>query len=237
MRAVGVIVGVLGHDTQNGERVEKHVEGLGELDLNRGVVECSSVFDHGQIGLGARRGANRVDGKRHVSRGQGLAVREHHVVAECERPGKPVFRTEPLRGKVARDLHVGVGCDQRGLNQGLVHVLAAPPRVDGTEALSRLALVCHGDNDLRRCMRRLITRRPLTSRLRRDAPAQPPSGKTCTNKGRRSTTRNQTALCRARSVLVVLNRERTRFYREFLGLRGPVRHIQLHCSLFVVLLL
>ena len=148
MVAVGVVVGVLGHDADDGKRVQKRVERLVEADFHRRVVRGHGLLHHGQVALGRLGVPDAVEGEGHVARRERLAVGELHVVADGERPRQAVGRRLVGRGQVVLEAQLGGGGDQRGLDERLVHVLAAAPRHQGVEAGRRLRSRRHGHDHL-----------------------------------------------------------------------------------------
>ena len=149
VRAIVGAVGVLGYDAHDGERVEQGVERLVEVQLDGGVVDDDGLVDHGEVGFGGTAVDDTVDGEGDVVGGEGLAVGELDVVADGERPGQAVLGALIGVGKVVLELEVDVGGDEGGLNERLVHMLAATPAHERVEAGRRLRAGGHGEDDLR----------------------------------------------------------------------------------------
>ena len=138
-----------GADADVGQRVQQDVERTVEVQLHRVVAGRHGFVDHGQVGFGGRRGQDAVDGEGHVGGGQRLAVGEHGVLAKRERPGEAILAAGIAGGQVVGEAHVGVGDDERRLDERLVHVLTAAPRHERIEARRRLGAGGHGHDDLR----------------------------------------------------------------------------------------
>ena len=146
--AVIVAVRMGGADAHRGKRVHKDVEGMHHADLDRLVVERHGLGHHGQIDLGRRGVFDAVDGEGHVFGGQRLAVGELDVGADLERPHHAVLAAFVGRCQVVMQAHVGVGLDQRRLDERLVHVLAAAPCDERVEARLGLGVRGHGHDHL-----------------------------------------------------------------------------------------
>ena len=116
-----------------------------EPQLDGTVVQCDRGVHHGEVGLGCIAVGDAIDREGHVLRRAGLAVGEHGVVAYRERPHEAVVAAEEFGGQVAGDVHGVIGYHERGLDERLVHVLAAAPRDERIETGRRLALRAHRD--------------------------------------------------------------------------------------------
>ena len=139
---------MLGYDAHDGERVEQGVERLVEVQLDGGVVDDDGLVDHGQVGFGGAAVDDTVDGEGDVVGSEGLAVGELDVVADGERPGEAVLGALIRGGQVVLELEVDIGGDEGGLNERLVHMLAAAPTHERVEAGRRLRAGGHGEDDL-----------------------------------------------------------------------------------------
>ena len=139
---------MLGHDAHDGKRVQKRVIRLRHGNFHMRVVGRRSLFDHGKVGLGRLGFDDAVNSERYVGCGQRLSVGELCVVANGEIPGHSIVCAVIFRSKVVDELEIGVRGDEGGLDQGLMHMLAAAPRHEGVEAGGRFAVHVHGNDDL-----------------------------------------------------------------------------------------
>ena len=145
---------VLRHDAEHRERVEQRVMGLVEMEFDHRVAHGDGAVDHREVGLGHRAVDDGVHGEGDIARTQRFAVGEDDVVANGERPHEAVARAEVVGCKVVDEVEVLVGGDEGGLDERLVHVLAASPSDERVEAGGRFARGVHGDDDLRGALRR-----------------------------------------------------------------------------------
>ena len=149
---VAAVVGIMAairHDADNRQRVQQRVERLVQMDLAGLVVDGDSLVDHGQVALAGLVVGNAVDGVGHVMGGNRLAVGELGVGADGERPGQAIVAAGISRCKVVLEAHVGLRGQKRGLDERLVHVLAAAPGNERVEAGIGLAAHRHGNGNLR----------------------------------------------------------------------------------------
>ena len=137
------------HDADNRQRVQQRVERLVQADLAGLVVDGDGLVDHGQVALAGLIVGNAVDGVGHVVGGNRLAVGEFGIGANGERPGQAIVAARVRRCKVVLEAHVGLRGQKRGLDQRLMHVLAATPGDERVEAGVRLAAHGHGNGHLR----------------------------------------------------------------------------------------
>ena len=149
---VAAVVGIMAairHDADDRQRVQQRVERLVQMDLAGLVVNGNGLVDHGQVALAGLVVGNAVDGIGHVMGGNRLAVGELGVGADGERPGQAVIAARISRCQVVLEAHVGLRGQKRGLDERLVHVLAAAPGNERVEAGIGLAAHRHGNGDLR----------------------------------------------------------------------------------------
>ena len=137
------------YDADNRQRVQQRVERLVQVDLAGLVIDGDGVVDHGQVALAGLVVGNAVDGVGHVMGGNRLAVGELRVGADGERPGQAVVAASIGRCQVVFEAHIGLRGQKRGLDERLVHVLAAAPGNERVEARFGLAAHRHGNGNLR----------------------------------------------------------------------------------------
>ena len=137
------------HDADNRQRVQQRVERLVQMDLAGLVVDGAGLVDHGQVALAGLVVGNAVDGICHVTSGNRLAVGELGIGADGERPGQAVVAASVGRCQVVLEAHVGLRGQKRGLDERLVHMLAATPGDERVEAGGGLAAHRHGNGNLR----------------------------------------------------------------------------------------
>ena len=139
----------IGHDADNRQRVQQRVERLVQMDLAGLVVDGDGLVDHGQVALAGLVVGHAVDGVGHVMGGNRLAIGELGIGADGERPGQAVVAARIGRCQVVLEAHVGLRGQKRGLDERLVHMLAATPGDERVEAGVGLAAHRHGNGNLR----------------------------------------------------------------------------------------
>ena len=149
---VAAVIGVMtavGHDADNGQRVQEGVERLVQANLAGLVVDGDGLVDHGQVALAGLVVGDAVDGVGDVMGRDRLAVGELRVRTDRERPGQAVVAARIRRCKVVLKTHVGLRGQKRGLDERLMHMLAAAPGDERVEAGVRLAAHRHRNGHLR----------------------------------------------------------------------------------------
>ena len=149
---VAAIIGIMAsirHDADNRQRVQQRVERFVQMDLAGLVVDGDGLVDHGQVALAGLVVGNAVDGICHVTSGNRLAIGELGIGADGERPGQAVVAARIGRCQVVLEAHVGLRGQKRGLDERLVHMLAATPGDERVESGVGLAAHRHGNGNLR----------------------------------------------------------------------------------------
>ena len=149
---IAAVVGIMAairHDADDRQRVQQRVERLVQMDLASLVVNGDGLVDHGQVALAGLVVGHAVDGVGHVMSGNRLAVGERGVGTDGERPGQAIVAARVSRCQVVLEAHVGLRGQKRGLDERLVHMLAAAPGNERIETGSRLAAHRHGNGNLR----------------------------------------------------------------------------------------
>ena len=139
---------MLGHDAKHREGVEQRVVGLVEMELHRGVARGHSLVDHRKVRFGSVARDDRVDREGNVIRCKELAIGEVRIGADGKRPSQTILGAAILGRKVVDELKILVRGNKRGLDEWLVHMLAAAPRNKRVKAGRGLAARVHGNNHL-----------------------------------------------------------------------------------------
>ena len=142
----GAVVGVLGHDADDGHGVGPDGEGFCHVENHSGVVHRLGVVQHGEV-VDRAGCLDGVVGEGHILGSQGFTVGELHIIPDGDRPGQAVLAGLAGGGQVIADGQVGIGHREGALDQRLMDVLSRAPAEGRVKARFRLGIGVHGNDD------------------------------------------------------------------------------------------